>query len=84
MRISAQLIQASTDTHMWAESYERDLREILALESEVARAIATEVQAKLTPREEAQLARVRPAVNPEAYEAYLIARHYWSQRTPKD
>jgi len=80
VRISAQLIQASTDTHMWAESYERDLRDILALESEVARAIATEVQAKLTPREEAQLARTRP-VNPDAYEAYLIARHYWSQRS---
>lgn len=81
VRISAQLIHASTDTHMWAESYERDLRDILALESEVARAIATEVQAKLTPREEAQLARARPAVNPEAYEAYLMARHYWGQRT---
>jgi TolB-like protein/Flp pilus assembly protein TadD len=81
VRISAQLIQGSTDTHMWADSYERDLRDILALESEVARAIATEVQAKLTPREEAQLARARPAVNPEAYEAYLMARHYWSQRS---
>jgi TolB-like protein/Flp pilus assembly protein TadD len=80
VRISAQLIQASTDTHMWAESYERDLRDILALESEVARAIATEVQAKLTPREEARLARTRP-VNPDAYEAYLMARHYWGQRT---
>jgi len=81
VRISAQLIQASTDTHMWAESYERDLRDILTLESEVARAIATEVQAKLTPREEAQLARAHRTVNPEAYEAYLMARHYWGQRT---
>jgi TolB-like protein len=81
VRISAQLIQASTDTHLWAESYERDLRDILALESEVARAIATEVRAKLTPREEAQLARPRPVVNPDAYEAYLMARHYWAQRT---
>jgi TolB-like protein/Flp pilus assembly protein TadD len=81
VRISAQLIRASTDTHMWAESYERDLRDILALESEVARAIATEVQAKLTPREEAQLARVRPAVNPDAYEAYLLGRYWWARRT---
>ncbi len=81
VRISAQLIQAATDTHMWAESYERDLRDILALESEVARAIATEVRAKLTPREEARLARTRPAVNPDAYEAYLMGRHYWVLRT---
>jgi TolB-like protein len=66
VRISAQLIQASTDAHMWAESYERDLRDILVLESEVARAIATEVQAKLSPHEEAQLTRVRQPVNPEA------------------
>ena len=81
VRISAQLIEASTDTHMWAESYERDLRDVLALESEVARAIATEVQAKLTPREEVQLARARPAVNPDAYEAYLLGRYWWGRRT---
>ena len=81
VRISAQLISTRDDTLLWAESYERDARDILALQAEVARAIAAEIQAKLTPREEAQLTRVRPAVNPEAYEAYLIARHYWSQRS---
>src|SRR5262249_2888958 len=69
------------DTLLWAESYERNARDILELQADVARAIAAEIQAKLTPREEAQLARVRPAVNPDAYEAYLMARHYWGQRT---
>ena len=81
VRISAQLISARDDTLLWAESYERNARDILQLQADVARAIAAEIQAKLTPREEAQLARARPAVNPEAYEAYLIARHYWSQRS---
>jgi TolB-like protein len=81
VRISVQLIQASTDTHMWAESYDRNARHILELQADVARAIAAEIQAKLTPREEAQLARVRPAVNPDAYEEYLMGRHYWAQRT---
>jgi tetratricopeptide (TPR) repeat protein len=81
VRISAQLIAAHDDTLLWAESYERDARDILLLQAEVARAIAAEIQAKLTPREAAQLARARPAVNPDAYEAYLIARHYWIQRS---
>ena len=79
--ISAQLINASTDTHLWAERYERDLRDILALQSEVARAIAEEIQIKLTPRERAQLGQTR-MVNPEAYEAYLKGRYYWNKRTP--
>jgi len=82
VRISAQLINASTDTHLWAESYDRDLRDILALQSEVARAIAGEIQITLTPREEAQLGRTRP-VNREAYEAYLKGRYYWNRRTPE-
>ena len=81
VRISAQLISAHDDTLLWAESYERDARHILQLQAEVARAIAAEIQAKLTPREEAQLARVRPPVNPEAYEAYLMGRYYWARRT---
>jgi adenylate cyclase len=75
------LINASTDTHLWAERYERDLRDILALQSEVARAIAEEIQIKLTPRERAQLGQTR-MVNPEAYEAYLKGRYYWNKRTP--
>src|SRR5207248_610781 len=80
-RISAQLIDGHTDSHLWAESYERDLRDILALQVEVASAIATEIQVKLTPQDRKQLARTRP-VNPEAYEAYLKGRFCWNKRTP--
>ena len=80
-RISAQLIDGHTDSHLWAESYERDLRDILALQVEVASAIATEIQVKLTPQDRKQLARTRP-VNPEAYEAYLKGRFFWNKRTP--
>jgi TolB-like protein/Tfp pilus assembly protein PilF len=80
VRISAQLIHAPTDTHLWAESYERDLRNVLALQSEVAQAIAREVQVKLTPQEQAHFAEVR-SVDPEAYEAYLKGRYYWNLRS---
>jgi serine/threonine protein kinase/TolB-like protein/Tfp pilus assembly protein PilF len=80
VRITAQLIQAEQERHLWAESYERDLRDILALQSEVARAIANEIRLKLTPQEQVRLASVRP-VNPDAHEAYLKARYYWNLRT---
>ncbi len=70
VRITAQLIEAATDRHLWAESYERDLRDILALQGDVSRAIAREIQLKLTPQQEAQLATSRP-VNPQAHDAYL-------------
>jgi TolB-like protein/predicted Ser/Thr protein kinase len=81
VRITAQLIQAATDTHLWARSYERDLRDVLALQDEVARAIAGEVKVKLTPREQTRLARARP-VNPETHEAYLKAMFYFYKKTP--
>ena len=81
VRISAQLINASSDMHLWADSYDRDLRDILVLQSEVARAIAKEIQITLTPREQVQLTQARP-VNPEAYEAYLKGRYYWDKRRP--
>ena len=80
VRISAQLIHAPTDTHLWAESYERDLRDVLQLQAEVAQAIAREVQVKLTPQEQAQLAQVR-SVEPDAYEAYLKGRYHWNKRS---
>jgi len=80
VRITAQLIQASTDRHLWAESYERDLRDVMALQDEVARAIAGEVRIKLTSQEQARFARARPA-SPEAHEAYLKGRYYWNLRT---
>jgi TolB-like protein/tetratricopeptide (TPR) repeat protein len=81
VRISAQLIEARTDMHLWAESYERDLRDMLTLHSEVARAIAKEIQITLTPREQMQLGASR-SVDPEGYEAYLKGRHHWNKRTP--
>ena len=80
VRITAQLIHAASDQHLWAKSYERDLGDILALQSEVARAIAKEVKIKLTPHQQARLTCARP-VNPEAYEAYLKGRYYWNKFT---
>jgi serine/threonine protein kinase/Flp pilus assembly protein TadD len=75
VRITAQLIQAEQERHLWAESYERDLRDILALQSEVAQAITNEIKIKLTPQEQTRLASARP-VNPEAYQALLKGRYY--------
>jgi serine/threonine-protein kinase len=81
-RITAQLIHAATDRPLWSKSYERDLRDVLALQREVARAIAQEIKIKLTPQEQTSLARAAP-VDPEAHEAYLKGRHFLSKRTPK-
>src|SRR5205823_1032481 len=67
VRITAQLIDAIREAHLWAESYERDLRDVLALQSDVAQAIAREIQVKLTPQERAQFAQAHP-VHPDAYE----------------
>jgi len=80
VRITAQLIQAATDAHLWAESYDRELSNVLALHSQVAQAIAKEVQVMLTPREQAQLARSRP-IAPEVHEAYLKGRFCLNKRT---
>jgi len=70
VRVTAQLIGAVPERHLWARSYERDLRDVLALQGEVAQAIAHEVQVKLTPQEQTRLASARP-VNPEAHGLYL-------------
>ncbi|HXN53005.1 MAG TPA: tetratricopeptide repeat protein [Candidatus Acidoferrum sp.] len=80
LRISAQLLHAPTDTHLWAESYDRDLRDVLTLQAELAQAIAREVQVKLTTQERANFAQAQP-VDPEAYEAYLKGRYYWNRRS---
>ncbi len=80
VRISAQLIQAPTDTHLWAQSYERDLSDVMTLEDDVARAVAEEIRVKLTPQEQARLSRARP-VNPNAHEDYLRGRYFWNKRT---
>ncbi len=75
VRVTAQLIRASTDEHLWAQSYERDLKNVLTLQSDVARAIAGEIGARLRPEAAAHLAATRLVV-PAAYEAYLRGRHY--------
>jgi TolB-like protein/Flp pilus assembly protein TadD len=79
VRISVQLIDASTDTHLWAETYERALQDVLTLQAEVARAIANEIRVQLTPEEQAQLRRTRQ-VDAEAYELYLRGRYHWNKR----
>jgi len=70
VRVNVQLINAQTDSHLWAESYDRKLTDIFGVESDIAKRIAESLQAKLTPREQQALA-VKPTDNPEAYEAYL-------------
>jgi serine/threonine protein kinase/Tfp pilus assembly protein PilF len=81
VRIAAQLIHAASDTHLWAKQYESDLRDVLSLQSDVARAIADEIQVQLSPQEKSRLARSR-AVDPAAYEAFLKGRHFWYRRSP--
>jgi eukaryotic-like serine/threonine-protein kinase len=78
VRIRAQLIEASTDRHVWAKSYERSLSDILAMQDEVARTIAGEIQVALTPQEQARLTSVR-AVNPEAHDALIQGLFYENQ-----
>ncbi|MGH7561613.1 MAG: winged helix-turn-helix domain-containing tetratricopeptide repeat protein [Gemmatimonadales bacterium] len=80
VRITAQLVEASTDRHLWAGTYERDLTDVLALQDEVARAITNEVRSTLSPPEERRPAGIRQ-VNPEAYEAYLRGRYEWNAWT---
>ncbi len=79
VRVDAQLIEVKTDRHLWASAYERNLGDIIALQSEVARAIANEVQVKLTSHEEAHLHRVE-SVDPQTYELYLKGRYFWNKR----
>jgi serine/threonine-protein kinase len=80
VRITAQLILASTEKHLWAESYERDLNDVLSLQGEVARDIAREIRVTVTPREQKRLAGFAP-VNVEAHEAYLKGRYHWNKGT---
>jgi serine/threonine protein kinase/tetratricopeptide (TPR) repeat protein len=83
VRITAKLIQATTDKNLWAESYQRDLRSVLALQSEIASAIAAKVRAAVTPAVRTRLASAR-LVNPEAYEAYLKGMQRFYKVAPQD
>jgi TolB-like protein/DNA-binding winged helix-turn-helix (wHTH) protein/Flp pilus assembly protein TadD len=80
VRITAQLIDASTDKHLWSQSYEGELRDTLALQNKVARAIADQIQINLNPLERIALKNVR-VVNLQAYESYLKGRYFWNKRT---
>ena len=83
VRITAQLIDAPADKHLWAKSYERNSRDVLALQDELASAIARQINIELTPDEQARFANAHP-VNPQAHEAYLKGRYYLSSYTRKE
>jgi serine/threonine-protein kinase len=83
VRINVQLIQASPEKHLWAENFDRSMRSILALQSDVAQAITREIRAVVTPEEQKRMASSR-AVDPEAHEAYLKGRFYWNKRRAGD
>jgi len=80
VRITAQLIEASTDKHLWSQSYQGELRDTLALQNQVARAIADQIRINVNPREQAVLKNVK-VVNPQAYESFLKGRYFWNKRT---
>ena len=83
VRINVQLIEAAADRHLWAEIFDRKLEDVLALHSNVARAIAREIQVTITPEEESRLADVR-RVDPEAYRLYLLGMYHRSKWQPAE
>ena len=83
VRVNVQLINALTNAHLWADTYDRKLIDIFAVESEIAKTIADTLQAKLTGSEKISIAKT-PTVNPEAYELYLKGRFFWNKRTAAD
>ena len=83
LRLTIQLINPVTGEQLWADRYERDLRDVLALQNEILSSITGQLQVRLTPRDQERLARARP-VDPEAYEAYLKGRIHWFAHTPED
>ena len=82
VRITAQLIGTRPERHLWAETYDRDLEDVPALQQHVARAVADHVHIILTPQEKSRLTGVRP-IQPEVYELYLKGRYFWNRRTPE-
>jgi len=83
VRITAQLVQASPERHLWSDSYERNFRDVIPLQREVTQAIVREIRVALTPQEQQSLANVRP-VSPEAYEAYLKGRYHYDKWSTED
>ena len=83
VRVNVQLINALTNAHLWAETYDRKLIDIFAVETDIAKAIADTLQAKLTGSEKKAIAS-KPTENPEAHELYLKGRYFWNRRTEPD
>jgi TolB-like protein/DNA-binding winged helix-turn-helix (wHTH) protein/Tfp pilus assembly protein PilF len=83
VRITAELVQVSTDRHLWADTYESQMEDVLALQNHVSSAIVNEIRINLTPEDRERLAK-SPAVAPEAYENYLKGRYYWNKRTDEN
>src|SRR6266571_2594914 len=83
VRVTVQLINATNDAHLWAETYDRKLTDIFTVESEIAKTIADTLRAKLTGSEERMMSK-KPTANPEAYEFYLKGRFFWNKRTGVD
>jgi serine/threonine-protein kinase len=83
VRVNVQLINALTDAHLWADTYDRKLTDIFAVETEIAKTVADVLQAKLTGSEQHVIA-VRPTENPEAHQLYLKGRFFWNKRTGND
>jgi TolB-like protein/Tfp pilus assembly protein PilF len=83
VRVNVQLINAMTDAHLWADTFDRKLTDIFVVESDIAKTIAETLQAKLTGSEKIAISK-KPTENPEAYELYLKGRHFWNRRTEAD
>jgi len=80
VRVTVQLVRAESDAHLWADTFDRKLTDIFAVESEIAKAVADTLQAKLTRSEERAIS-AKPTGNLEAYQLYLRGRYYWNRRT---
>ncbi|HJW37977.1 MAG TPA: hypothetical protein VJ420_05110, partial [Candidatus Udaeobacter sp.] len=83
VRVNVQLINAMTDAHLWADTYDRKLTDIFVVETDIAKMVADTLQAKLSGSEKSSMAKT-PTVNPEAYELYLKGRFFWNKRTGDD
>jgi TolB-like protein len=81
VRVTAQLINAATDTHLWAKTYDGDVKDVLDIQSQISQAIVNDVRLDLSPEEQEHLAHV-PAVDPEAHDLYLKASYAYGQQTP--
>ena len=80
VRVTANLVDAKHDRHLWAETYETNLRDILVVQGDAARSIVSAIKVKIAPQEQTALVNSRP-VNPEAHDAYLLGRYQWDRRT---